>query len=320
MPTTCARCRCRHLSDVGSAEAVFRRPSGSAGAFAIKVDAARSSLDTWPLTSRLASPLATPGSNGSDASDASDRQRDGSAVSSGDGGAAAAAAEAVAHAAFEADLEAEIWAAEALGGDQPVQMAAVVAAAAAAGEMVAETTSTATAAGCSAAGPAAAGSCLMVEPAATTADTQEAVEAAVSVQRQWSGLRFADAATESQFVQWHGLQAQKVGLGFFKVFSLAHSLRGCEKFVGDSSIGPPPKALLLKSMWSPSAAPPIQFTILPLHTQMDGLTLVILLVMWCALGLPPMGLWWKSSPLWTMYALGALWAAAFFAHQRHPIW
>jgi hypothetical protein len=52
--------------------------------------------------------------------------------------------------------------------------------------------------------------------------------------------------------------------------------------------------------------------------QLDRTALAILLVMWVALGLPPMGLFWHATPGWAMWALGALWTLAFAAQQACP--
>ena len=52
--------------------------------------------------------------------------------------------------------------------------------------------------------------------------------------------------------------------------------------------------------------------------QLDRTALAILLVMWVALGLPPMGLFWRATPGWAMWALGALWTLAFAAQQACP--
>lgn len=49
--------------------------------------------------------------------------------------------------------------------------------------------------------------------------------------------------------------------------------------------------------------------------QLDHLALAILLVMWVALGLPPMGLFWHATPGWAMWTLGALWSLAFAAQH-----
>ncbi len=54
--------------------------------------------------------------------------------------------------------------------------------------------------------------------------------------------------------------------------------------------------------------------------QVDSLALTVLVVMWLALGLPPMGLFWNATPRWSMFALGALWTAALAVARFATPW
>ncbi len=54
--------------------------------------------------------------------------------------------------------------------------------------------------------------------------------------------------------------------------------------------------------------------------QTDQMALGLLLVMWFALGLPPMALFWFATPRWSMFTLGALWLAVFCAARFTGAW
>ena len=205
-----------------SVDSMFSQPSfGGGGAFAITLGGGGGSpTKEWPLASCLAvalpaaSPPAAAAGNPSKAKSGSSIQRPGRGSTSLAGSprvpsplaaapepagagsssrsrlrAAAAADSRVYCNLSEAALEAEIWAAEA-----PAMAAAAAGKPAAATEVP----------------PAAKAAGLEAEEPAAGLEVQDADEVAPQSWLERTGLGFDDAATEAQFVQWHGLQAQKV--------------------------------------------------------------------------------------------------------------